>query len=220
MTLSGKYQQYNFPASEPKANGISNFAEEEDSLKEDCIQFSQDTDGAGFSSRCDRSYDEVVFDLLRVEAEEFAKQIILMDIPVFKAIKPEELSCCGWNKKNKLELSPNVVAMTRRFNHVSFWVVREILNATLTKTRADVLSLFIRIAKKLFDMNDFHSSKAILSGLQSAAVYRLEQTWMMINRRDKLTFDKLDSVFSVNDNKLKLRTLLDEAKLPCIPYLG
>lgn len=219
MTLSGKYQQYNYPDLESKANGISNFAEE-DSLNDDCATFLAEPDGACFTSMCDRSYDEVVFDILKVEPDDFAKQITLMDIPVFKAIKPEELSCCGWNKKNKLELSPNVVAMTRRFNHVSFWAVKEILDATFTKRRADVLSLFIRVAKKLLDMNNFHSSKAILSGLQSAAVYRLEQTWMMINRKDKLTFDKLDSTFSVTENKLKLRTLLDEAKLPCIPYLG
>ncbi len=33
----------------------------------------QDTDGAGFSiPMCDRSYDEVVFDILKIEPEEFA----------------------------------------------------------------------------------------------------------------------------------------------------
>jgi hypothetical protein len=35
----------------------------------------QDTDGAGISSMSDRSYDEVVFDILKVEAEEFAVSI-------------------------------------------------------------------------------------------------------------------------------------------------
>ena len=33
------------------------------------------------------------------------------------------------------------------------------------------------VLQKLVDMNNFHSSKAILSGLQSVAVYRLNQTW-------------------------------------------
>ena len=42
----------------------------------------QDTDGAGFSTMSDRSYDEVVFDLLKVEAEEFAVSNIDY-IPVF-----------------------------------------------------------------------------------------------------------------------------------------
>nr|KAF6486932.1 Ral GEF with PH domain and SH3 binding motif 1 [Rousettus aegyptiacus] len=36
-----------------------------------------------------KSYDAVVFDVLKVTPEEFATQITLMDIPVFKAIQPE-----------------------------------------------------------------------------------------------------------------------------------
>ncbi|XP_040487846.1 ras-specific guanine nucleotide-releasing factor RalGPS1 isoform X4 [Ursus maritimus] len=39
-----------------------------------------------------KSYDAVVFDVLKVSPEEFASQITLMDIPVFKAIQPEK----GW----------------------------------------------------------------------------------------------------------------------------
>lgn len=31
----------------------------------------------------------------------------------------KELSGCGWTKKQKLDLAPNVVALTKRFNHVS-----------------------------------------------------------------------------------------------------
>uniref|UniRef100_A0A4W6DV86 Ras-GEF domain-containing protein n=1 Tax=Lates calcarifer TaxID=8187 RepID=A0A4W6DV86_LATCA len=36
-----------------------------------------------------KSYDAVVFDVLKVTPEEFASQITLMDAPVFKAIQPE-----------------------------------------------------------------------------------------------------------------------------------
>ena len=39
-----------------------------------------------------KSYDAVVFDVLKVTPEEFASQITLMDIPVFKAIQPEDFS--------------------------------------------------------------------------------------------------------------------------------
>lgn len=96
-----------------------------------------------------KSYDAVVFDVLKVTPEEFASQITLMDIPVFKAIQPEELASCGWSKKEKHSLAPNVVAFTRRFNQVSFWVVREILTAQTLKIRAEILSHFVKIAKLL-----------------------------------------------------------------------
>ncbi|KAF3848730.1 hypothetical protein F7725_015227, partial [Dissostichus mawsoni] len=46
-----------------------------------------------------KSYDAVVFDVLKVTPGEFA-----------------ELACCGWNGKEKHRMAPNVVAFTRRFN--------------------------------------------------------------------------------------------------------
>lgn len=43
------------------------------------------------SDYANKSYDAVVFDVLKVTPEEFASQITLMDMPVFKAIQPEGL---------------------------------------------------------------------------------------------------------------------------------
>ena len=42
-------------------------------------------------------------------------QLTLLDLPVFCAIQPEELSSCKWNKKNKREIAPNIVAFISRF---------------------------------------------------------------------------------------------------------
>ena len=63
------------------------------------------------------------FNLVDVSAEDLASQLTLLDLPVFKSITSEELLSCSWNKKNKMDIAPNIVAFTRRFNHVSFWVV-------------------------------------------------------------------------------------------------
>lgn len=168
----------------------------------------------------EKNFDAAVFDVLKVLPEEFAQQLTILDLAVFKAINPDELSGVGWTKKQKVELAPNIVAFTKRFNHVSFWVVREILNANKKKTRAAVLTHFIKIAKKLFELNNLHSLKAVISGLQSAPVYRLNNTWALIQRKDKAQFDRFAELLSEEDNRKQLRDYLDSVKLPCIPYLG
>ncbi|XP_063795808.1 ras-specific guanine nucleotide-releasing factor RalGPS2 isoform X6 [Pseudophryne corroboree] len=173
------------------------------------------------SAALKKSFDAVVFDVLMVTPEEYAGQITLMDMPVFKAIQPEELSSCGWNKKEKYSSAPNAVAFTRRFNQVSFWVVREILHAQTLKIRAEVLSHYIKTAKKLYELNNLHALMAVVSGLQSAPIFRLTKTWALLSRKDKTTFDKLEYVVSKEDNYIRLREYINSLKMtPCIPYLG
>ncbi|XP_066294161.1 ras-specific guanine nucleotide-releasing factor RalGPS2-like isoform X2 [Branchiostoma lanceolatum] len=167
-----------------------------------------------------KSYDAVVFDALKVSPEEFASQISLLDLPVFKAISPEELLSCAWNTKEKVRHCPNVVNMTRRFNHVSFWVVREILTAQTLKIRGETLSHFIKIAKKLFELNNIHSTMAVVSGLRSAPIFRLTKTWALLSRRDKAVFERLAEVLTEDENRQRLRDYMEDIKLPCIPYLG
>uniref|UniRef100_A0A665TP52 Ral GEF with PH domain and SH3 binding motif 1 n=1 Tax=Echeneis naucrates TaxID=173247 RepID=A0A665TP52_ECHNA len=138
-----------------------------------------------------KSYDAVVFDVLKVTPEEFASQITLMDAPVFKAIHPEELASCGWNGKEKHSLAPNVVAFTRRFN------------------------------QKLLELNNLHSLVSVVSALQSAPIFRLSKTWALISRKDKATFEKLNYLTSKEENYTRMREYIRSLKMvPCIPYLG
>ncbi|XP_019904513.1 ras-specific guanine nucleotide-releasing factor RalGPS2 isoform X2 [Esox lucius] len=168
-----------------------------------------------------KSFDAVVFDVLKVTPEEYAGQITLMDAPVFKAIQPEELSSCGWNKKEKHSSAPNAVAFTRRFNQTTFWVVREILHAQTLKIRAEVLSLYIRTAKKLCDINNLHSVMAVVSGLQSAPIFRLTKTWALLSRKDKAAFERLEYLMAKEDNYKRLRDYISSQSMnSCIPYLG
>nr|XP_054769726.1 ras-specific guanine nucleotide-releasing factor RalGPS1-like isoform X2 [Lytechinus pictus] len=167
-----------------------------------------------------KSYDRAVFDMLRVQPEEFATQITLLDLPAFKAITSEELSSCAWSGKSKNNICPNIVAFTKRFNQVSFWVVHEVLITQMAKARAEVIGHFIKVAKKLFDINNLHATMAIISALHSASIFRLTKTWNLVHKKEKSTCEKLSELMSEDDNRQKLREYIDTVRLPCIPYLG
>lgn len=165
-------------------------------------------------------YDTAVFDVLKVDPEDFASQITLMDLPVFKAITPDELTSCGWSSKAKLEKAPHIVQFTRRFNQVNFWTQGELLRADILKNRTEILSHFIRIAKKLYEFNNINACMAVVMALQSAPIYRLQKTWMGLSKRDRTTFSNLKDLVSSNDNWKRLRHHFSNTKLPFIPYLG
>ncbi|VDP94341.1 unnamed protein product [Echinostoma caproni] len=61
---------------------------------------------------------------------------------------------------------------------------------------------------------------AVVSGLLVQSVYRLSATWAALSSRDRSAFRKLADLFSQDQNFVNLRTAIDTARLPCIPYLG
>jgi len=162
-------------------------------------------------------------DPLLVPPEDLASQLTLLDLPVFCAIQPEELISCKWNKKNKREIAPNIVAFISRFNHVSFWTVQEILRHEDLRSRTDTLAHFVKVAKRLHELNNLNSEFAVISALQSAAIYRLSKTWAGLSRHTRQSFDRLADLFSDRDNWARLRDHMNSIALkhaPCIPYLG
>lgn len=157
---------------------------------------------------------------INVSPVDLATQFTLIDLPIFKSIRLDELISLGTNKDH---LCPNVVAMKKQFNQVSFWIVGQILSHESVRYRAELISFFIKTAKQLYLLNNLHSSNAVISALLSSPIYRLEKTWHIVRKKyskDLLQFEQLKKLYSDNNNYELLRNHLSTCSLPCIPYLG
>lgn len=160
--------------------------------------------------------------ILDVNTDQLAGQLTLIDLAMFKAIKRDELLYLD-RSAHKQNLAPNVVAMNKQFNQVTFWVVGQILSQDSAKTRADLIAYFTRTAKALNQLNNLHSSYAIISALLSLPIYRLTKTWNVVKKKhqkEKQLLDQMLDLYSDSNNYEMLRIHLAHCQLPCIPYLG
>lgn len=84
-----------------------------------------------------------------------------------------------------------------------------------------MVTLFIKMAKRLNELHSFNSLMAIIVALKSAPIHRLKKTWSHVSRRDVVFYERMaDVMFDTSDNKRKLRDMHMNCKLPCIPFLG
>uniref|UniRef100_A0A672QAX9 Ral GEF with PH domain and SH3 binding motif 2 n=1 Tax=Sinocyclocheilus grahami TaxID=75366 RepID=A0A672QAX9_SINGR len=159
----------------------------------------------------------LVFSLLSLSLCPFSMLVILSHSLLFSS--HHSFSSCLVS--SHLNSSHSLFFSFLFFSFVSFWVVREILHAQTLKIRAEVLSLYIRTAKKLCDMNNLHAVMAVVSALQSAPIFRLAKTWALLSRKDKATFERLEYLMSKEDNYKRLRDFISSQSMTsCIPYLG
>lgn len=167
------------------------------------------------------------YSMIDIDPEDLAAQLTLIDLPIFKSIRRDEFISSALSRglamTRRQNSCPNVSAMKRQFNQVSFWAVGQILAHDSTRQRAEIVSHLIKTAKRLYQYNNLHSSFAIISALLSSPIYRLDKTWQTVNRKypkDKAQFDRLRLLYSDTNNYESLRLHLSNCDLPCIPYLG
>ncbi|XP_065514236.1 ral guanine nucleotide dissociation stimulator-like 1 [Caloenas nicobarica] len=142
-----------------------------------------------------------------------AEQLTYMDATLFKKVVPQHCLGCIWSRREKTEnkhLARSIRATISQFNAVTNCVLSTVLRSKDLKTqqRAKILEKWIRIARECRILNNFSSSKAIVSALQSTSIYRLKKTWACVPKDIMLMFEELSDIFSDCDNFLTSRELL------------
>lgn len=142
----------------------------------------------------------------------FAEQLTRMDAEVFKKLIAHQCLGAVWSRKDRSRShdAATVLATVNQFNAVSLRVISTILTDVILKSqeRARILETWIDIAQELRVLKNFSSLKAIVSGLQSNPVYRLEKCWQYMPREKHELFRELERIFSEENNAWTQRELL------------
>eukprot|EP01088_Endostelium_zonatum_P008719 TRINITY_DN21878_c0_g1_i1.p1 TRINITY_DN21878_c0_g1~~TRINITY_DN21878_c0_g1_i1.p1 ORF type:complete len:694 (+),score=167.19 TRINITY_DN21878_c0_g1_i1:80-2161(+) len=156
-----------------------------------------------------------------IHPEEIARQLTLQEYDLYRKIKPWECLGQAWSKENKEKQSPNILAMIKRFNDVSNWVVAEIVTAEDEITRVSVMNRFIEVARRCARVyNNFNACMEIIAGLTNSSIYRLKREWDILPPKTNETFQGLRELLSREHNFVNFRAHLHTCNPPCIPYLG
>ncbi|XP_055600555.1 ral guanine nucleotide dissociation stimulator-like 1 isoform X2 [Uranotaenia lowii] len=144
-----------------------------------------------------------------IPVKHFAEQLTRMDMELFKRLIPHQCLGACWSARDKHECG-SVVATVTQFNAVSFRVISSVLIEPRLKPqeRALLISTWIDIAQELRLLKNFSSLKAIISGLQSNAVYRLSKTWAALCREKLELYTELARIFSEDNNAWAQREVL------------
>jgi len=131
-------------------------------------------------------------DLFDFHPIEIARQMTLIDSVMLKKIKLKEYFGQGWMKHK----SPNIEILIARFNKMSCWVSSLIVLSDSKELRTMIITQFALIALECLQLNNFMGVLAIISGLTSAPISRLVQTWLDIDSATIKHLEKLKEIVS------------------------
>eukprot|EP00042_Codosiga_hollandica_P048046 m.531087 g.531087 ORF g.531087 m.531087 type:complete len:1223 (-) comp57575_c0_seq2:122-3790(-) len=160
------------------------------------------------------------YHVLNLNPIEVARQLTLIEYSIFAKIKPSELIGQPWMKADKETNAPNVLHFVHRFNNVSHWVVRTLVELQHHQERVECLSMFIEIMRELLQLNNFNGVMEIYSALDSSAIRRLKFTWAEIPAKRKKTFDECGQLMTREKNFSMFRAKLQSITPPCLPFFG
>lgn len=161
--------------------------------------------------------------VLSYKIDHIASQLTLINAALFRELQDNDLSSLKWyHPRTKQEQeSDRVTNIARRFNYEVNWAIRQILQEDQScRRRAEVYTTLSRLAKRLYELNNFDSSFAIVSALQSNPIIRLEKTRKLVPRRDQQQLKELEEVYSQNHNWHDFRQVQEAAGQPCVPHIG
>ncbi|XP_040848993.1 ras guanyl-releasing protein 3 isoform X1 [Ochotona curzoniae] len=119
-----------------------------------------------------------------------------------------------------LENNPTLERSIALFNGISKWVQLMVLSKPTPQQRADVITKFINVAKKLLQLKNFNTLMAVVGGLSHSSISRLKETHSHLSSEVTKNWNEMTELVSSNGNYCNYRKAFADCDGFKIPILG
>ncbi|XP_042291248.1 rap guanine nucleotide exchange factor 5 isoform X2 [Thunnus thynnus] len=157
--------------------------------------------------------------LLGINTWDVAAALTHLDWSLFKSIHEQELVYYTLSRAPGTAHTAALSVLLQRCNEVQQWVMSEVLMCVSLNKRVQLLKKFIKIAAHCKAQRNLNSAFAIIMGLNTAAVSRLNQTWEKCPGKFKKLFSELELITDPSLNHKAYREAFKRMKPPKIPFM-
>ncbi|XP_074468856.1 rap guanine nucleotide exchange factor 5 isoform X2 [Sebastes fasciatus] len=157
--------------------------------------------------------------LLGINTWDVAAALTHLDWSLFKSVHEQELAYYTLSRVPGTGHTAALSVLLQRCNEVQQWVMSEVLMCVSLNKRVQLLKKFIKIAAHCKAQRNLNSAFAIIMGLNTAAVSRLNQTWEKCPGKFKKIFSELELITDPSLNHKAYREAFKKMKPPKIPFM-
>lgn len=166
--------------------------------------------------------------LLEFNGLEIAKQLTLIELLIFCAIKPDELLNQNFSTKRlHLLLAPNVQLLLQFTNCLLGYVLELVLQPELPMLkRVNAVKTWLKVAILCLYLRNFNSLAAIITLLQLHMLTRVAPVFAELTQKYRDLYDYLAGIIHPDKNyhvyRTKLRNFLvaNDLRVPIVPYFS
>ncbi|XP_030879374.1 ras guanyl-releasing protein 3 isoform X3 [Leptonychotes weddellii] len=119
-----------------------------------------------------------------------------------------------------LENNPTLERSIALFNGISKWVQLMVLSKPTPQQRAEVITKFINVAKKLLQLKNFNTLMAVVGGLSHSSISRLKETHSHLSSEVTKNWHEMTELVSSSGNYCCYRRAFADCEGFKIPILG